>query len=121
MDLSECESPAVVRPQAVRRVHHQNCKWRQAGDYWDHHAGGTELGKAGELQGFQFVDAKTAVTEAIADARKHSPDIILIAAHAGLERDLKTGAIREGDQQRENMVYQVASDVPGIDAIVFGH
>jgi 2',3'-cyclic-nucleotide 2'-phosphodiesterase / 3'-nucleotidase len=77
--------------------------------------------KPENFKDFQFVDAKTAVTEALADARKHSPDIVLVAAHAGLERDLKTGAIREGDQQRENMVYQIASEVPGIDAIVFGH
>src|SRR4029079_1711914 len=68
-----------------------------------------------------FADAKRSVIEALADARKYKPDVVIVAAHAGLERDLKTGAIRGGDQQRENMVYQIASEVSGIDAIVFGH
>jgi 2',3'-cyclic-nucleotide 2'-phosphodiesterase / 3'-nucleotidase len=77
--------------------------------------------KPENFKDFRFVDAKTAVTEALDDARKHKPDVVLVAAHAGLERDLKTGAIRQGDQQKENMVYQIASEVSGIDAIVFGH
>jgi 2',3'-cyclic-nucleotide 2'-phosphodiesterase / 3'-nucleotidase len=46
-------------------------------------------------------------------AHEHT-DIVIVAAHAGLDRD------NAGDS-RENMVRQIATDVPGIDAIVFGH
>jgi 2',3'-cyclic-nucleotide 2'-phosphodiesterase / 3'-nucleotidase len=77
--------------------------------------------KPENFKDYRFADAKQSVTEAIADARKHKPDLIVVAAHAGLERDLKTGVPREGDQHRENMVHQIAAEVPGIDAIVFGH
>jgi 2',3'-cyclic-nucleotide 2'-phosphodiesterase/3'-nucleotidase len=77
--------------------------------------------KPENFKDYRFVDAKTVVIEALADVRKHKPDVVIVAAHAGLERDLKTGKIREGDQQRENMVHQIASEIPGVDAIVFGH
>ena len=48
------------------------------------------------------------------------PDIIVVAAHSGLDRDPQTGVVRP-DDARENFVYQLASQVKGIDAIVFGH
>jgi 2',3'-cyclic-nucleotide 2'-phosphodiesterase/3'-nucleotidase len=72
-------------------------------------------------RGLTFDDGVTAVRSALADLRaKHHPDLVLVAAHSGLDRDLKTGAVR-GDDSRENMVYEIAEQVPGIDAIIFGH
>jgi 2',3'-cyclic-nucleotide 2'-phosphodiesterase/3'-nucleotidase len=50
-------------------------------------------------------------------AREH-PDLVLVAAHSGLGRDLDTG--RPHDPE-ENVVYDVATQVPQLDAIVFGH
>jgi len=46
------------------------------------------------------------------------PDLILVAAHAGLgrERESSSSAI-----PGENPTYRIAMSVPGIDAIVFGH
>ena len=71
---------------------------------------------------YTFTDAKTAVTQAIAELKaKHKPDLVIVAAHAGLERDLKTGASRPGAAANENMVYTLATEVPGIDAIIYGH
>lgn len=71
---------------------------------------------------YSFTDVKTAALEAVSELReKEKPDIIVAGIHAGLERDLKTGAIRPGETPKENMVYQVATEVPGIDAIAFGH
>ena len=71
--------------------------------------------------GYRFEPAVDAVRAALAEVRdKVRPDIVIVAAHAGLDRNLQTGAIRAGDA-RENMVYQIASEVKGIDAIVFGH
>lgn len=77
--------------------------------------------KPENVKDYEFTKAKDAVAAAVADVRKHKPDLIVVAAHAGLERDLRTGAIREGDLQGENMVHQVASEVPGIDLVIFGH
>lgn len=65
-------------------------------------------------RGYRFVGGKEAAAKAVAELRaKHSPDIVIVAAHAGLEDN--------GDLRGENMVRQIAKEVPGIDAIVFGH
>lgn len=78
--------------------------------------------KPENLKDFEFTDAKAAAARAVAELRaKHRPDLIVAAIHAGLERDPKTGEARPGAAARENMVYQIATEVAGIDAIVFGH
>jgi 2',3'-cyclic-nucleotide 2'-phosphodiesterase (5'-nucleotidase family) len=62
-------------------------------------------------RGYRFEPGVEAVRSAVANARdRHRPDIVIVAAHAGLDGD-----------SRENMVRQIATEVPGIDAIVFGH
>ena len=72
-------------------------------------------------RGYRFEDGVEAVKRAVADLRQRiHPDIVVVAAHSGLDRDAKTGEVRAGDS-RENMAYQIATQVPGIDAIVFGH
>jgi 2',3'-cyclic-nucleotide 2'-phosphodiesterase / 3'-nucleotidase len=62
-------------------------------------------------RGYRFESGVEAVRRTIAEVREREhPDIVIIAAHAGLDGDSK-----------ENMVRQIATEVPGIDAIVFGH
>ena len=61
--------------------------------------------------------ARAAVVELRA---KEHPDIVLVAGHTGLDRDLKTGTIHPEDAA-ENMIYEIAEQVAGIDGIVFGH
>jgi 2',3'-cyclic-nucleotide 2'-phosphodiesterase/3'-nucleotidase len=64
--------------------------------------------------GYVFDAGVDAVRRAVADARaRQHPDIVIVAAHSGLDRDPADA--------RENMVRQIATEVPGIDAIVFGH
>ena len=71
--------------------------------------------------GYRFEPAVEAVRSALTELHdKVRPDIVIVAAHTGLDRDPETGAIRPGEA-RENMVYQIATQVKGIDAIVFGH
>ena len=74
---------------------------------------------------YKFQSAKAAVEKSLAELRAlpaaARPDLILVAAHAGLERDPKTGAILAEAVAGENMVYEIATSVPGIDAIVYGH
>jgi 2',3'-cyclic-nucleotide 2'-phosphodiesterase (5'-nucleotidase family) len=62
-------------------------------------------------RGYRFESGVDAVRRAIAELheREH-PDIVIVAAHSGLDGDA-----------RENMVREIATEVPGIDAIVFGH
>ncbi len=46
------------------------------------------------------------------------PDVIVVAAHSGLGPNPQTGAAEEPS---ENVVYQLAEQMPELDAIVFGH
>jgi len=74
---------------------------------------------------YRFEQAKEAVEKSMAELRAlpaaRRPDLILLAAHAGLGRDPKTGQTRIDEVAGENQIYDIATMVPGIDAIVFGH
>jgi 2',3'-cyclic-nucleotide 2'-phosphodiesterase/3'-nucleotidase len=62
-------------------------------------------------RGYRFESGIDAVRRTIAELLEpERPDVVIVAAHAGLDGDAK-----------ENMVRQIATEVPGIDAIVFGH
>jgi len=62
-------------------------------------------------RGYHFESGVEAVTRTVAALReREQPDIVIVAAHAGLDGDA-----------RENMVRQIATEIPGVDAIVFGH
>jgi 2',3'-cyclic-nucleotide 2'-phosphodiesterase/3'-nucleotidase len=62
-------------------------------------------------RGYRFESGVDAVRRAVAElGEREHPDIVIVAAHAGLDGNA-----------RENMVRQIATEVPGIDAIVFGH
>jgi 2',3'-cyclic-nucleotide 2'-phosphodiesterase / 3'-nucleotidase len=61
--------------------------------------------------GYRFESGVDAVRRTVAElGEREHPDIVIVAAHAGLEGDA-----------RENMVREIATKVPGIDAIIFGH
>jgi 2',3'-cyclic-nucleotide 2'-phosphodiesterase / 3'-nucleotidase len=74
---------------------------------------------------YRFVMARSAVEKWVADLRAlprdRRPDLILVAAHAGLGRDPKTDANVVDEASSANQVHEIAASVPGIDAIVFGH
>jgi 2',3'-cyclic-nucleotide 2'-phosphodiesterase / 3'-nucleotidase len=62
-------------------------------------------------RGYRFESGVDAVRRTVAEVREREhPDIVIVAAHAGLDGDAK-----------ENMVREIATEVRGIDAIVFGH
>jgi 2',3'-cyclic-nucleotide 2'-phosphodiesterase (5'-nucleotidase family) len=72
-------------------------------------------------RGYRFENGVEAARRAVADVRmREHPDVVILAAHSGLDRDPKTPAIPSGDSH-EDMVYQIATEVKGIDAIIFGH
>ncbi|MSV29331.1 MAG: hypothetical protein EXQ52_11420 [Bryobacterales bacterium] len=61
--------------------------------------------------GYRFEGGVEAVKRAVTSLAREHPDLVIVAAHAGLG---------EGSSEDENMVRAIAA-VPGIDAIVFGH
>ncbi len=72
-------------------------------------------------RGYQFESGVEAVGRTVAEVRQREhPDVVIVAAHAGLDRDPAGDSTVTGGS-RENMVYQIATEVKGIDAIVFGH
>ncbi len=79
--------------------------------------------KAENYAGYRFLPGLEAAAKAVAEVRRiEHPDVILAAVHAGLDRDVRTGVVSAFDNlPGENMVYQIATEVPGIDAIIFGH
>lgn len=76
----------------------------------------------GHIRGYTFLPGKEAAAKAVAGVReKHQPDLVIVAGHSGLGRDLKTGHPEPSEMSGENIMYDIAAGVPGIDAIVFGH
>lgn len=72
--------------------------------------------------GYRFEDGDKAARTAVDEVKaKHKPDVLILAVHAGLDRNLETGAMIPNIPPRENMVYQVAQAVPEAHAITFGH
>ncbi|RLE20104.1 MAG: hypothetical protein DRJ08_07435 [Acidobacteria bacterium] len=69
----------------------------------------------GILDGIQFLDMVTSAKKAVSDLKKQGADIIIGLVHGGKGDKLQTG------QYHENAVYQVIENVPGIDAIIYGH
>jgi 2',3'-cyclic-nucleotide 2'-phosphodiesterase / 3'-nucleotidase len=75
--------------------------------------------KPENIAGYRFQAPVEALTRAIAGLRRNEkPDVIVVAAHTGLGRNLDTGA---DDSPEENVVYALATAAPDVDAIVFGH
>jgi len=70
-------------------------------------------------KGYRFEGGRAAAAEAVASVRAtEHPDIVLIAAHSGLGSESPD---RPASEMAENMIFSIASTVPGIDGIVFGH
>jgi 2',3'-cyclic-nucleotide 2'-phosphodiesterase/3'-nucleotidase len=68
---------------------------------------------------YRFLSPVEPVKRAVAELRsRERPDLIVVAAHAGIGRNLQTNL---EDSPEENVVHDLASKVPEIDAIVFGH
>jgi 2',3'-cyclic-nucleotide 2'-phosphodiesterase/3'-nucleotidase len=75
--------------------------------------------KPENLGTYRFEGAVTATARTVEELRrKEHPDLILVAAHTGLGRDLRTGASLGPE---ENQAYAIAQHAPSVDAVVFGH
>ena len=78
--------------------------------------------KPENYKGYRWIGGPEAVRQALEEMRTTTkPDVVVVIAHAGLDRDMATGQITTGEAAGENMIYQIATEVPGIDVIFFGH
>jgi 2',3'-cyclic-nucleotide 2'-phosphodiesterase / 3'-nucleotidase len=72
--------------------------------------------------GYRFLQGVPATKKTVESLRRiEHPDLIVAAVHSGLERDPKTQVATIGQMPGENMISELAAQVPEIDAIVFGH
>lgn len=78
--------------------------------------------EAEHYRGYKFLPIVDTLQRLVPEVRStHHPDLVIVAAHSGLGRDPRTGAPEPTEIPGENVMYDVAMKVPGIDAIVFGH
>jgi len=74
------------------------------------------------LSGLRFLDAVEAAKKYVPILRgKERCDVVVVLTHQGFERDLDTGAPRQGAVPSENQAYALASEVGGIDLLLTGH
>ena len=75
--------------------------------------------KPENLGSYRFLDPVESVKKALGGLRaSERPDLVVVAAHSGLGRDLTTGS---RESPAEEVVYDLAEQIPELDAIVFGH
>ena len=75
--------------------------------------------KPENLGAYRFQAPVEALRKAVAALQqKEHPDLVVLAAHSGMGRNLETNA---AETPEEDTVYEIATQVAGIDAIVFGH
>jgi 2',3'-cyclic-nucleotide 2'-phosphodiesterase/3'-nucleotidase len=48
-------------------------------------------------------------------------DVVVVLAHTGLEQDLTTGVVRQGDAPDENWGTRLAAGLQGVDVLILGH
>ena len=72
-------------------------------------------------RGYEFEPIVEAAKRVIPEVRKQA-DVVVVIAHSGLEINPDTGQPLYPDQlPGENAMYALAQEVPGINAILFGH
>ena len=73
----------------------------------------------GHVRGYEFRDPVEVAKKLVPKLRK-KVDVVVVLIHSGLGADAETGE-RDFGYDLENRTYALASEVPGIDVIFFGH
>jgi 2',3'-cyclic-nucleotide 2'-phosphodiesterase/3'-nucleotidase len=71
--------------------------------------------------GYRWIGQLQAARERVAELKDERVDAIVIITHSGLDRDLRTNTVRPGEAPNDNMVYQLATGLSGVDVIFYGH
>ena len=72
-------------------------------------------------QGLAWQDQIEAARRALKQIEPKHPDVVILAVHGGLDRDLKTNRTNPTAMPNDNMVYQLARAFPQVDLILYGH
>jgi 2',3'-cyclic-nucleotide 2'-phosphodiesterase (5'-nucleotidase family) len=82
---------------------------------------GVTLWDAENIKGrLRFGDIVLAVRQAVQEVRGAGADIVLVAVHSGLDEPSSYDTVTTGVPS-ENVAARLASEVPGIDLVLYGH
>jgi 2',3'-cyclic-nucleotide 2'-phosphodiesterase (5'-nucleotidase family) len=82
---------------------------------------GVTLWDAENIRGrLRFGDIVPAVRQAVGEARAAGADIVLVTVHSGLNEPASYDTVTTGVPS-ENVAARIASEVPGIDLVLYGH
>jgi 2',3'-cyclic-nucleotide 2'-phosphodiesterase (5'-nucleotidase family) len=82
---------------------------------------GVTLWDAENIRGrLRFADIVPAIRDAVREARAAGADIVLVTVHSGLNEPSSYDTVSTGVPS-ENVAARVASEVPGIDLVLYGH
>jgi len=77
--------------------------------------------KPEQIRGLTWLDPVEGVRRGLATVADEKPDVILVAAHSGLDRDPETGEKRAAEPAGENSVSSIAEQFPQLAAVIYGH
>ncbi|HXK09942.1 MAG TPA: 5'-nucleotidase C-terminal domain-containing protein [Vicinamibacteria bacterium] len=77
--------------------------------------------KPEQIRGLAWLDPVEGVRRALAALAREEPDVVLVAAHSGLDRDPETDEKRPGEMPGENSVTSIAEQLPQVAAVLYGH
>lgn len=81
----------------------------------------TRWEKVENINGLRFLDPILTAKKWVPFIQEtEQPDLIVLAYHGGLERDLVTGEATEY-MTGENVGYRLATEIPGINGVITGH
>jgi len=80
-----------------------------------------EWEKPEQILGFSWLSPDDGVARALQQLESERPDVVIVVAHSGLDRDPASGEARPGEMAGENSVWQIAERFPQLAAVIYGH
>ena len=80
-----------------------------------------EWEKPEQITGLSWLSPEEGVASALQQLAGERPDVTIVVAHGGLDRDPATGALRRGEMPGDNRVWQIAERFPQVAAVIYGH
>jgi 2',3'-cyclic-nucleotide 2'-phosphodiesterase/3'-nucleotidase len=80
-----------------------------------------EWEKPEQITGLSWLSPDDGVAQALEQLASERPDVTIVVAHGGLDRDPATGKERPGEMPGDNRVWQIAERFPQLAAVIYGH